>query len=244
MLIGFTAGKGAPGASLAVVNIGVALAQAKRSVVALDLDPCGGVLSAYLGGEPTTGLWPVIRSGQHTMPDKLAEQVQVLHGLPLIAGFPRNSDSVGINLVAVVQAAGRLAELVLVDAGRLPGAGGGVLEVCDRIILVVSLDPVGILAAEQALLSLSETAARRVSLLVTGTTYFGELRQVSELLSAPVLDGIPWAPDDVRRSREKQAPVDGRARKAFRKAADALAPVPQASEWARPGLNGLMADGT
>jgi MinD-like ATPase involved in chromosome partitioning or flagellar assembly len=244
VLIGFTAGKGAPGASLAVVNIGAALAEAKRSVLALDLDPAGGVVSAYLGGEPTTGLWPLVRAGQQGAPDKLREQVQVLHGLPLIAGFPRASDTAGIDIVQIAQAARHLADIVLVDAGRLPGGGDCVLEECERIVLVVSLDAVGILAAEQALVALTQRALGRVSLLVSGSILTWELRQVSDLLGAEVLGGIPWVPHEVRRRRQDQAPLAGKAKKAFGKVAVGLVSSQVPPDPRLQAVHGLVADGT
>ena len=242
MLIGFSGGKGAPGASLAVVNVGAALAASGRSVLAVDLDPAGGVLSAYLGGDPTKGLWPLARSGEAPA-ESLRAQVQVLHGLPLIAGLPRASDAAGINLVSVARAAAPLAATVLVDAGRLPGDGAGVLEICDRIVLAVDSDPVGILAAEQALVALGMQASSRALLLVMGTTQRDDLRQVGELLGLPVMGGIPWDPQEVRRARSGQRPLAGRAAKAFGRVARMLLPsTPQPGAPAL-GREGLVADG-
>jgi MinD-like ATPase involved in chromosome partitioning or flagellar assembly len=243
VLIGFSGGKGAPGASLAVVNVGAALAASGRSVIAVDLDPAGGVLSAYLGGEPTRGLWPLARSGEAPSAESLAAQVQILHGLPLIAGLPRASDAAGINLASVARAAAALAPTVLVDAGRLPGDGAGVLEVCDRIVLAVAMDPVGILAAEQALVALSREASSRALLLVMGTTLRDDLRQVGELLGLPVMGGIPWDPDEVRRSRAGQRPLAGKAAKAFGRVARMLSPSMQQPGAPALGREGLVADG-
>ena len=224
MLIGFSSGKGAPGASLAVANIGVSLATAKHSVLAVDLDPAGGVLSAYLGGDPQRGLWPIAYAGAEPTPQAITEQVQVLHGLPVVGGLPRAGDAAGINLAEVARGAAGLAGVVLADAGRLPEARP-VLATCDRIVLVAVADPLGILAAEQALLSLGPALAGRVSLLVTGTTYVGELRQVADLLRVPVIAGIPWVPDEVRRRRRDQRPVTGKAEKAYQKVAASLLPM-------------------
>jgi hypothetical protein len=41
----------------------------------------------------------------------------------------------------VARAAAGLASTVLIDAGRLPGASAGLLEVCERIVVVVAMDP-------------------------------------------------------------------------------------------------------
>lgn len=224
MLIGFSSGKGAPGASLAVANIGASLATGKHSVLAVDLDPAGGVLSAYLGGDPQRGLWPIAYAGAQPTPQSITEQIQVLHGLPVLGGLPRASDAAGINLPEVARVAAGLAGVVLADAGRLPEARP-VLAVCDRIVVVAVADPLGILAAEQALVSLGPSLAGRVGLLVTGTTYVGELRQVADLLRVPVLAGIPWVPDEVRRRRRDQRPVTGKAQKAYHKVASSLVPM-------------------
>jgi MinD-like ATPase involved in chromosome partitioning or flagellar assembly len=243
VLIGFSGGKGAPGASLAVVNVGVALAASGRSVVAVDLDPAGGVLSAYLGGDPTRGLWPLARSGEPASAEGLAAQVQVLHGLPLIAGLPGASDAAGINLVAVAGVAAGLAPTVLIDAGRLPGDGGVILEVCDRIVLVVAADPVGILAAEQALVALSKEALARAVLVVMGATHRDELRQVAELLSLPVVGGIPRDPDALRRARAGQRPLGAKAAKAFGRVSQVLFPAAARPGAPAMGREGLVADG-
>ena len=243
MLIGFTAGKGAAGGTLAVANVGLALAAAGEWVWVLDLDPAGGVLAAYLGADPSFGLWPLARAGLEPTPERLAKQAQVRHRLPLIAGLPRASDAAGIDLIQVARVAAGCARLVLVDAGRLPGAGAPVLEACDRIVVVVAPDPVGILAAEQALVALSQAALGRVFLLVSGTTEAGELAQVGELLSAPVLGGIPWEPDEIRRARCEQRPVAGRARKAFARVAETFMPATRPAQGLRPRMEGLMTDG-
>jgi MinD-like ATPase involved in chromosome partitioning or flagellar assembly len=225
VLIGFASGKGSPGATLAVANIGVALAAAHHSALAVDLDPAGGVLSAYLGGHPAHGLWPLVYAGASVCPQNLSEQVEILHGLPFVGGFPRAADSVGIDIPRIARAAAGLAEVVLVDVGRIPGPGAPVLSVCDRIVLVVAADPLGILAAEQVVLSLGVVLAQRCVALVTGSTTRAELGEVADLLHVGVIGGIPWVPTEIRRARYEQRPLTGKAKKAFRQAAATLVPT-------------------
>lgn len=229
MLIGFTSGKGAPGATLAVANIGVALAAAGQSVLAVDLDPIGGVLAAYLGGAPGRGLFPLAYT--HTPPttENLASQVQVLHGLPVIAGLSRALDVAGIDLVQVARLVAGLAEVVLVDAGRVPGLSAVVLGTCDRTAVVVEADPVGILAGEQAVDSLPVSVFHRSGVLVTGTTDRAELAEVAELLHIPVIGAIPWDAAEVRRARQRQAPLGGKAGKAYAAVAATIAPLSRAA---------------
>jgi hypothetical protein len=161
----------------------------------------------------------------------------------LVAGLPRASDAVGINLVAVARAAAGLAPNVLIDAGRLPGDGAAILEVCERIVLVVAADPVGILAAEQALVALSKEALARAVLLVMGATHRDELRQVAELLSLPVVGGIPRDPDALRRARAGQRPLGAKAGKAFGRVAQVLFPAAARPDAPAMGREGLVADG-
>ncbi|MGH2718518.1 MAG: hypothetical protein ACRDJU_08065 [Actinomycetota bacterium] len=242
MLTGFTSGKGAPGATLAVANIGVRGVARGESVLALDLDPLGGVLSAYLGGDPAKGLWPLAYGGAEPTPAAILEQVQVLHRLPVVAGLPRASDAGGINLAEVARAGARLAPHVLADAGRLPGPGVEVLAQCERIVVVVVRDPVGILAGEQALQVLGPGLRRRVALVVTGTAARAELAEVGELLGAQVLGGIPWDSDEVRRSREEQRPVMGKLARAYQRLAEVIVPSARAEAVPAPSRK-VVADG-
>lgn len=242
MLTGFTSGKGAPGATLAVANLGAAGAARGENVLALDLDPVGGVLCAYLGGDPRKGLWPLAYAGAEPTPAALLDQVQVLHRLPVVGGLPRASDAAGINLADVARAGARLAPHVLADAGRLPGPGIEVLEQCERIVVVVVRDPVGILAGEQALQALGPRLRKRVAVMVTGATAKSELAEVAELLGEQVLGGIPWVPDDVRRSREEQRPVPGKAARAYERLADVIVPSAQAESAPVPSRK-VVADG-
>jgi MinD-like ATPase involved in chromosome partitioning or flagellar assembly len=242
MLTGFTSGKGAPGATLALANIGASAVARGENVLALDLDPLGGVLGAYLGGDPRRGLWPLAYAGAEPTPAALREQVQVLHRLALLGGLPRASDAAGINLADVARAGARLAPHVLVDAGRLPGPGVDVLAQCERIIVVVVRDPVGILAGEQALQALGPGLRRRVAVLVTGSTAQGELAEVGELLESQVLGGIPWDPDEVRRSREEQRPVAGKLARAYERLAELIVPSARAEAAPAPSRK-VVADG-
>ncbi|HEU5002546.1 MAG TPA: hypothetical protein VFW71_07200 [Actinomycetota bacterium] len=228
MLTGFTAGKGAPGATLAVANVGAAGASRSQRVVALDLDPAGGVLSAYLGGDPRKGLWPLAYGGVEPTPAALVEQIQTLHRLAVIGGVPRASDAAGIDLAEVARVGAGLGPHVLVDAGRLPGPGLAVLAMCERIVLVVVRDPVGILAGEQALQALGPALRRRVAIIVTGSTAKAELAEVGELVGVPVLGGVPWEPDEMRRARQEQRPVTGRAERAYERLADVIVPTARA----------------
>jgi MinD-like ATPase involved in chromosome partitioning or flagellar assembly len=242
MLTGFTSGKGAPGATLALANIGVAGAARGERAIALDLDPAGGVLSAYLGGDPRKGLWPLVYGGVEPTPAALLEQVQTLHQLPLVGGLPRASDAAGIALGDVARAGARLAPNVLADAGRLPGPGLEVLAMCERIVVVVVRDAVGILAGEQVLQALGPGLRKRAAAIVTGATARDELAEVGELLGVQVLGGIPWDPDEVRRAREQQRPVTGRAARAYQRLAEVIVPSARAETAPAPSRK-VVADG-
>jgi MinD-like ATPase involved in chromosome partitioning or flagellar assembly len=223
-VIGFTGGKGAPGVTLAVATIGVSMARAKRSVIAVDLDPAGGVLSAYLGADPERGLWPLARVGAEPTAERLAREVQRVEGLDLLAGLPRAGDAVGLDVVQAARVARGLAQTVLVDAGRLPGPGVAVLGVCDQVVLVVRPDAVGVLAAEQALVALGPGLTGRAVLLVSGLRgrRKRDLRELVAFLNLPLLGVVPWAPEDIRKARERQRQLAGAPAKALRKVSDAL----------------------
>lgn len=227
LVVGFTGGKNAPGTTFCVANVGLALARAGRSVLAVDLDPSGGLLAAYLGLSLRRGLYPLSRTkGPRPTPYQLRAEAEVRHGLAAVAGIPRAADADGIDFAAVAQSSRDLAAFVLVDAGRLPGPGLPILEACERVLVVVRPDPVGILAAEQALVALAEIEATpRTALVVSGLVRrrAGELPDVRSLLGRPVVGVVPLAEREARRAREKQHPVGGAAGRAFERVGTALA---------------------
>jgi MinD-like ATPase involved in chromosome partitioning or flagellar assembly len=226
-LVALTGGKGAPGATWCTANLGVALARAGHDVLAIDLDPSGGVLGAYLGLGTGRGLWPLCRTtGPRPMAAGLEGEIEQRHGLKAIAGVLRATDAASVDPVAVADTARDLAALVLVDVGRLPGPPEArlVAAACDRILLVVDPTPVGMLAAEQALAHLGDVA-RRVALVVSGLARRrgGDLVDVRTLLSRPVAGTIPLVAAEARRAIEGQRPVAGAAARAFADLAAELA---------------------
>lgn len=217
--VGFTSGKGSPGATWCLANTAAALARAGHRVLALDLDPCGGTLAAHLGLSLRRGLLPLARmKGPRPTPEDLRAEAEPRHGFEAVAGLPRASDAGCIDLPAVARAAGSLAPFVLADAGRLPGPGLPVLAACDRVLLVVRPDPAGILAAEQALVALEGAVPKRsVSLVASGLIrrWMGDLADLRTLLGRPVTAVVPLVSREARRAATEQRPVRRGAARAF-----------------------------
>lgn len=225
MLVGLTSGKGSPGATWCLAHLGVALARAGHDVLAVDADPSGGALAAYLGHSPGKGLYPLARLGPRPTAEQLAAEAESRHGLRAVVGMPRASEAGRVDLVAVARAAAGLASFVLVDVGRLPGPGLPIVRVCDRVLLVVRPGPAGVLAGEQTLVALGEASAK-VALVVSGTRRqrAGEVPELQALLRRPVAAVLPF---DRRAwvAEEEQRPVRGRSAKAFDRLAAGVAGV-------------------
>lgn len=217
MLIALTSGKGSPGATWCTANLGVALART-HDTLAVDADPSGGALAAYLGYSPSRGLHPLSRHGVRPTTEQLAGEVESRHGLRAIAGMPRAFDPELLDLPALATAASGLASVVLVDIGRLPGPGLPAVAACDRVLVVVRPGPAGVLAAEQALVALDGAgASTKVALVVSGLRrrHRRDVTQVSELLGRPVVAVIPLADRETAAAADELRPVKGKVSKVF-----------------------------
>jgi MinD-like ATPase involved in chromosome partitioning or flagellar assembly len=232
VLIALTSGKGSPGATWCLANLGVALART-RPVLALDADPAGGALAAHLGYSPRAGLYPLSRHGLRPTAEQLAAEVEQRHGLAAIAGMPRAFGAEVLDLPALLASARSLAPTVLVDVGRLPGPGLAAIVGCEAALVVVRPGPSGVLAAEQALLAIAGAAPNLpLQLVVSGLRRRPHLADVQAILGPSVLGVIPWVPAEAARAGDEQRPVQGKAHKAFAQLAQALA---------APGLTGESA---
>lgn len=225
MVIAVTSGKGSPGATWCAANLGVALARAHNTLV-LDADPSGGMLAAHLGYSPSGGLYPLSRHGVRPTTDQLAAEAETRHGLRAVAGMPRAFDTALLDLKALAVAAGGLAQIVLVDIGRLPGAGLLAVAACDRVLLVVGPGPKGVLGAEQALVALDAAGAlAKVAVVVSGLRrrQRGDLPELRGLLGRPVAAVIPYDGKEAARASDELRPVRGKTAKVFAQLASTVA---------------------
>jgi MinD-like ATPase involved in chromosome partitioning or flagellar assembly len=217
VVIAVTSGKGSPGATWCVANLGVALARSHDTLV-IDADPSGGALAAHLGYSPSRGLYPLSRHGVRPTTEQLAGEVEWRHGLRAIAGMPRAFGPEVLDLPALARAAAGLASIVLVDIGRLPGPGLPAVAACDRVLVVVRPGPAGVLATEQALVALDGAAASaKIALVVSGLRprRRQDVAQLGELLGRPVAAVIPYDDGEAAAAADELRPVKGKTAKAF-----------------------------
>lgn len=147
------------GAGASTVAAGLALASARRSwrTVLCDLDPCGGI-DLVLGAEAQEGArWDTLDLGGGRLP--AGALVDVLPRHRDVAFLTRSRDGAAVEPEprAVVSAARRAADLVVLDVPRHPGALP-VLGTAELTLVVVPEDVRGVAAARHLLASVREHA--------------------------------------------------------------------------------------
>jgi MinD-like ATPase involved in chromosome partitioning or flagellar assembly len=177
-LIAVAAGKGAPG----VTTISLALAAVwPRPALLAECDPAGGDIVYALRSE--AGAWLAADRGivslatalrmQPSATDVLAHAQVVDGGLPVLVGVPSASHAQALagSWRAVGAAMAQCPADVFADCGRLGAGPGvdGVIEACDRLLLVCRATPAGVAHTRSALeLVRSRYAQVPLSVVVIG----------------------------------------------------------------------------
>ena len=141
LVLGLTGGCGGAGATTAAIWIAQAAAETGIRVLLIDGDPCGGGLELSLAAEDAPGLrWPDLAGVSGSI-----DPAQLHDALPGAGGFaflswPGTRDRAAgvdaITVAAVLDAARRGCELVVLDIGREREALRAFAGECDRIIVV------------------------------------------------------------------------------------------------------------
>lgn len=167
-VLGLTGGCGGAGATTAAIWIAQAAAGAGARVLLIDGDPWGGGLELALAAEDTHGLrWPDLAGASGSI-----DAAQLEDALPVAGGFsflswPGVRDRAAVvdatAVTAVLDAARRGCELVVLDIGRDREALRSFARECDRILVVA---PARIRAAVATAWLLRELPAVETALVV------------------------------------------------------------------------------
>ncbi|MFE4197145.1 septum site-determining protein Ssd [Paenarthrobacter sp. NPDC056912] len=193
-VIGIIGACGGAGASTAAIWLAQAAAGHGVSTLLIDGDPWGGGLELAISTEEVPGLrWPDFSETRGSI-----DPAQFRDSLPVAGGFaylswPGRRESVltpdAGSVAAVMDAARRGFELILVDIGR---SGEGVRTLawdCDRILLLTTAHLRSAVAAARVLPELPPTDT---ALLVRGSsTAAVDAQLIAESLGLPLLGVLP-----------------------------------------------------
>ena len=201
--VGVVGGSGGAGASTLAVALAVTAAASSR-VALLDLDPLGGGLDLLLGLEDAAGLrWPALASATGRLSSSA-----LTAALPSVSGARVLSwdcgdvldvppDAVG----AVVEAAVRGVDLVVLDLPRGDALVGPAVAACD-LLLVVTPAAVRAVAATARILQRTAGRAADVRVVVRGPAPSGLTGpEVAAFLGVPL---VGWLRPEPRLHRYQE----------------------------------------
>jgi secretion/DNA translocation related CpaE-like protein len=186
-------GCGGAGASL----LAVALAQAARDALLVDLDPWGGGIDLLVGGETTPGLrWPDLAlQGGRLNWSAVRNALPRLRGISLLSGTRRGYELDAGPVDAVVDAGRRGGVTVVCDLPRrLTDATQVALHAADLVVVVSPCD-VRACAATAAMVPVLATINPNVGLVVRGPSPGGlRAAEVADIAGLPLLASMKAQP--------------------------------------------------
>lgn len=230
-IIAVCSGKGSPGCTFTAINLASALSTS-RQVLLIDLDPHGADAGAYLGLDPRSGLYPLMRlEGKLPTAEALDREAQAVHRFRVVAGFPRAQDVDPEMIKGVLEAAKSRSGLVIVDLGRITPDSAHLANNADLVLLVSRADVVGVYGANRGIEMLNRAGCEssRIFGVVSGWEWrrSGDLSEAVDAIRAPVAGSIPLDKREARRALLAQEPLQsGRALKAFKALAGELESTP------------------
>lgn len=194
LVLGVTGGCGGAGATTAAVWIAQSAAGLGARVLLVDGDPWGGGLELALAAEEDPGLrWPDLSEASGSVdPLQLADSLPVAGGFSFLSWPASREQTVAVPAAAttaVLDAARRGYELVVVDIGRGAEQLTALAWDCDRVLVVV---PAQLKAAVAAARMLQELPPVDAALLVRGrpgAALDGPL--IAEAVGLPVEGRVP-----------------------------------------------------
>jgi secretion/DNA translocation related CpaE-like protein len=161
-------GRGGAGASTIAIALAATAARAGRRPMLIDLDPLGGGLDLPLGSEGVEGLrWPDLPR-ERPAPGFLAAALPDVGGIRVLSCGREPTTPAADQVSAVIEAAVRDAELVVVDLPRRVSSAEQVALAAARAVLLVVPAEVRATAAAAQLAATLETYAADVRLVVRG----------------------------------------------------------------------------
>lgn len=220
-IIAICSGKGSPGCTFTSINLAHALS-ASRQVLLIDLDVHGADCGAYLGLDPRSGLYPLMRlEGKTPTSESLMGEAQVVSGFLVIAGIPRAHDVDREMITGALEAARALPHLVVVDLGRVTSESTQLLKHAELVLVAARPDVVGVYGANRAIEMLERAGheTSRTFAVVSGWEWrrSGDLSEAVDAIRVPVIGTIPLDRRESRRALMAQQPLQrGSALKAFK----------------------------
>lgn len=191
-VLGLSGGSGGAGVSTAAAWLAQAAAESGARTLLIDGDPWGGGLELSLAAEDVPGLrWPDLAGARGSL-----DPVQLSDSLPIAGGFsflswpgtrerPPAVDPASV--AAVMDAARRGFEVVIVDIGRGTDSLRSFAWDCDRILLLATAQLKSAVAAARLL---NELPPVDTGLVIRGNTGAGmDAPLIAESLGLP-LDGV------------------------------------------------------
>ena len=140
-VVGVTGGRGGAGASVLAAALARAAAAAGLRCVLVDADPLGGGSDLLLGAEDEPGLrWPDLEGARGVLDSgDLIDRLARVDGVHVVSCNRRRAEPVPAEAMrAVVDAAIRMADLVVIDIPRvLDQAATVAVQACRTVLLVV-----------------------------------------------------------------------------------------------------------
>lgn len=226
-LVAVAGGKGSPGSTFVAMNLAAAMASRGVETLLLDLDTFGGDLAAFLGLNPRSGLYPLMRlEGKSPSFEAVIREAQSRDGVLCVGGFP-TAEEADLEMVAwVLQEASEAPEkTVIADLGRVAPTTAHLFLAADAILLAVRPDVVGVYAAQRGIHTLTEAGSNptRIYAVVNGWRWrrSADLAETVDSLKVKVIGSIALDERESRRAVHDQRFLrGGSAFKAFRSLAD------------------------
>lgn len=204
-LIGFLGVKGGVGTTTLALNIATTLSTPERRVILIDLQTSPANVAAQLNWTSPDGLAHLLRRapGEIT-PDRVeASLTTQAHGLRLLLTGPELRASMpslpAPQIGAILSAAAQLAPVIVLDLGStLDEATLTILKQCQRIVLVLEPQPLGVTVARSQLVQLTRRsiATERVKAVVVNRMVSAstlDTRSIEDVLKVPVIAVLPPA---------------------------------------------------
>lgn len=193
-VVGVVGGCGGAGATTAAIWLAQAAAGLGARVLLVDGDPWGGGLELALCAEEEPGLrWPDLAEANGSIdPDRLHEALPAVGGFSFLSWPGSRESSAALDpaaVSAVLDAARRCYEIILLDVGRGREALHTFAWECDRMLIVL---PAQLRAAVAAARLMPELPQGDTSLVIRAKPgVAGDYRLISESVGAPVQGIMP-----------------------------------------------------
>lgn len=156
-VLGFMGAKGGVGTTTVALNIAAALAQQKKSVIAVELRSCWGTFAPQLGHTPAENLSDLLELDLRRINEKELNTrlVNWSSGLRVLFGPQKVEEFIPINddqAEAVIKVLAGMADVTILDLPGYPcDSSRAATQLCDRLALVVEPEAVSVASGKLTL---------------------------------------------------------------------------------------------